>query len=57
MAMPLVRVPSTALGAGLAAGAAAAVRGSPHLLQNLLPEGFFSPHLEQNISVFHLLAY
>jgi hypothetical protein len=57
MAMPLVRVPAAALGAGASAGAAAAVRGSPHLLQNLLPEGFFSPHLEQNMSVFYLLDY
>jgi len=58
--MPLVRSPvATGAGAGAAAAAGAFVwtSAAPHLVQNLLSSGFFSPHLGQNMSVFHLLAY
>ena len=57
IAIPLVLSPA-ALGAGAGAGAGAAtwVRAAPHLLQNLLSSGFSSPHLEQNMSAFHLLV-
>jgi hypothetical protein len=59
IAMPLVRDSSAAAGAARRAGAfsALAVRAEPHLVQNLAPSGFSSPHCGQNISVFHLLVF
>ena len=39
-------------GAGSAAGSAFNVKAAPHLEQNLLLSGFFSPHCGQYISDF-----
>jgi hypothetical protein len=56
IAMPLVLSP-VAAGAGAGAFSALAFKAVPHLVQNLAPSGFSSPHWGQNISVFYLLVF